>query len=298
MKRFGAGIPASPSSVPAYTGAAGQTLVLQDDLSRYASKTQMGAVTPSPALSSPYFSPEPSPSTDGQPVDTGGSLIAGIGGSTQSYRFSYSGANQESHNLVTLNVPTQPDNCSVYITHKARVILASSFGANPLNVKWLEAVHNDASTGQRTQWNTRFGTGGYTPPVNETWEIIDTGGEVGTCSAQPVAPWPSDVFDGNVHDFAYAYQPNTAPGARDGFQRMWVDGTKVLDRSAATIDVTPSGGAKVWCTGAEVDALDDRSSGAGIAFIRFGAVQTAASATPAWTYDVGGTVTWWTEARK
>lgn len=290
-----AGLPAGGAGVPAYTGAIGQTLVMQDPFTQYTSIASMGAF---PAVySNPYFAPQPSPVTDGNPVDSGASLITGFDGTGHAYRMSYSGANQESHNLVTLGIGTQPDNKSVYITHQARVTKSGSFGSTALNVKWLEGVHNDASSGQRTQWNTRFGTDGYSPPVPETWEVIDTGGEIDSCGAQPVAPWPTDVFDGNVHNFAYAYQPNSAPGARDGFQRMWVDGTKVLDVSAATIGVTPSGGAKVWCTVNNVDRLDDRASGAGIAFLRFGAVQTVSvGSTPAWTLDIDN-VTWWLEAR-
>ena len=42
---------------------------------------------------------------------------------------------------------------------------------------------------------------------------------------------------------------------------MWVDGTKIVDVSAAAAGVTPSGGTKVWCTMAEVAQLDTYQTG-------------------------------------
>jgi hypothetical protein len=68
---------------------------------------------------------------------------------------------------------------------------------------------------------------------------------------------------------------------------MWIDGTKVIDVSAATIGVTPPGGEKPWCLADDVDAL---AINEGVVNLRFGGPQTTNP--PDWTYDVDDLV-WW-----
>jgi hypothetical protein len=48
----------------------------------------------------------------------------------------------------------------------------------------------------------------------------------------------------------------------DGYTKVWIDGTKMIDISAAAIGVTPSGGSKVWCTAAEVALVQTQGCGA------------------------------------
>jgi hypothetical protein len=71
-----------------------------------------------------------------------------------------------------------------------------------------------------------------------------------------VGPYWNQVNNNQWHRVTYVYQPASAPGATDGVARMWIDGTKIVDVSAAAAGITPPGGTKVWCTLAEVATLD------------------------------------------
>jgi hypothetical protein len=75
---------------------------------------------------------------------------------------------------------------------------------------------------------------------------------------QPVAPWWEDLADGAWHRFTHRRKPNTtggSPSSRDGYELVWIDGTLIVGIHVDLIDVTPSGGDKVWCTAADVDRI-------------------------------------------
>jgi len=78
---------------------------------------------------------------------------------------------------------------------------------------------------------------------------------------QPVGPYWNQLNNNQWHRATYLLQPASSPGATDGVARMWVDGTKIVDISAAAAGVTPPGGTKVWCTMAEVAQLDTYQTG-------------------------------------
>jgi hypothetical protein len=186
---------------------------------------------------------------------------------------------------MTMNTAQQPTLATHYLSYWARVSANGSV-SRPLAVKWFEIWHQKTD---RMQWNTHDHlpwTGGSS--TRTYWQVYDQGHATSQQAAQPVGPYFGDLAnDGQWHRFTYAYRPQSASGARDGFARMWVDGTKVIDISAATINVTPPGGSKPWCLADDVDkiAVND-----GIEYARWGSTQTTSS--PAWTYDIDDFV-WW-----
>ena len=281
----------SPSAAPTpqdgepVFDATTQTMILQDDMERYPDIVSMGAVSVWNTI--PRIAPNPAPVMTSQPVSTQNNqlITPGRGGTGKALRMLYDGSYQGSSKFETINTPKTPDLATHYMQYYGRVTFAQPFSGS-LAVKWFLGWHSYTST--RVEWNTRYPSSAYSGiDHNATiWQVVDQA-DAQTNGDQPVGPYPLKVFDGQWHRFTYSYRPNTSKGSRDGFARMWVDGTKIVDVSAAACGTTPSGGTHAWCTLADVDNID---AGDGIRQIDWGWTQT--TETPAWTYDVDD-VKWW-----
>ncbi len=264
-----------PSSEPTFD-ATKDTMVFSDDMDEYTSVANMQAYT-GPAMSWKNIFVATLNNTQRL-------IKPGHGGTGQALREVYSGADQETHTWDLINMPTLPDTTTHFFQYWARVTVASPLGRTVLAFKWFMAFHRD---GNRVQWNTHD----HLPcaaiaPSSFVWQVYDAGGGT-TCQAnQPVGPYPAAVFDGQWHRFTYEYRPNTAPGSRDGIARMWVDGTKLIDVSAAAVGITPAGGYKSWCQWDDVDGLSTE----GIDLIRWAGNLT--TVTPPFTVDMDD-FRWW-----
>ena len=163
--------------------------------------------------------------------------------------------------------------------------LVSHRGPGP-NVKWFLVFHADRSG--RIQWNTnapRCFVGGHEP----VWQVFNNSGDTGCQGNQPVGPYLTEgVADNQWHRFTYMYKANSAPGARDGIARMWIDGTKIIDVSISAVGITPPGGVKTW---SELDDLDGIEDADGTSKLTWGSIQTQ-HATPPWNLDIDD-FTWW-----
>jgi hypothetical protein len=127
------------------------------------------------------------------------------------------------------------------------------YGSTAVGMKWVEFwnVGNSA----RTQFSVTAGNS-TTGPL---WHVNPA--SRGPVGYQPVGPYWNQVNNNQWHRVTYVYQPASSPGATDGVARMWIDGTKIVDVSAAAAGITPPGGTKVWCTLAEVATLDVAQTG-------------------------------------
>jgi hypothetical protein len=86
---------------------------------------------------------------------------------------------------------------------------------------------------------------------------------------QPIGPYPNSLFDDAWHHMTILLKPNTTAtddgsgvaygsvqaSSRDGRCAVWVDGTKIIDVSQATVGITPTGGTHPWCTQTDVDTI-------------------------------------------
>ena len=136
------------------------------------------------------------------------------------------------------------------------------YGSNDKGMKWLELWA--LPTGET---RSQFGVTGGDATRGPLWHINPAGcGLPNDCvlGLQPVGPYWNQVNNNEWHRVTYLYQP--ASGTNDGIARMWMDGTKIVDVSAASAGTTPPGGTKVWCTMSEVGLL----SGADIGHIHLG----------------------------
>jgi hypothetical protein len=271
---------APPSSEPVYDPAV-YTMAYQDNMDSYTSVDAMGAT----GQSQPLISPNPSPQTTSSAVDKSrNSLITGRDGTGKALRLTYSGANQASATFLTWNMPSTPTLATHYFQYWARVTFATQFSGT-LAVKWFEAWHVKTD---RVQWNTHdhlpcpvsTGHGTY-------WQVYDQSRETTCQGNQPVGPYFNDITDGQWHRFTYEYRPNTSAGSRDGVARMWIDGVKIIDISAAAVGVTPPGGDKPWC---QWDDVDNLAVNDGMFNQFWGSTQT--TSTPSWTYDIDD-YKWW-----
>lgn len=94
-------------------------------------------------------------------------------------------------------------------------------------------------------------------------------GLVGEIGHQPIGPYPYDSYFTDptvVHRFTALWKPNTVynyPNAssRDGRAAIWIDGKKIVDISQATVNVTPLGGTKPWCTQLDEDTINSYNIG-------------------------------------
>jgi hypothetical protein len=267
-----------PSGEPVYSPGE-STLIYQDNMDEYSNVVAMGAATGS---TTPRISPHPSPVTNSEPVKSGSQLVTGRDGTGKALRLAYSGANQEEQQFITLNMPNTSDLTTHYLQYWGRVSTSATSSVIP--VKWFELWHKSGR--DRIQFNTHDPlpcTGSY----RTYWQVYDQSRETTCQGNQPLGPYFSNIADGQWHRFTYSYRPNSSTGARDGLARMWVDGVKIIDISAATIGVTPPGGTKPWCLADDVDALAVND---GIHELWWGSTQTLTSA--AWTYDIDD-LTWW-----
>ncbi len=127
------------------------------------------------------------------------------------------------------------------------------YGATDKGMKWVEFWNLNGNA--RTQFSVTAGNA-QTGPL---WHVNPS--SRGEFAFQPVGPYWNQLNDNQWHRVTYIYQPASSAGASDGVARMWVDGTKIVDLSAAAAGITPPGGAKVWCTLSEVTQLDTAAVG-------------------------------------
>ena len=269
--------------------AATQTMILDDNMEAYTDVASMG--DPSVVGTYPRIVPNPSHAVTPDDVDPTKNIIItpGRGGTGQALRLFFSGAYQDSSKWVTMNIPVTPDLATHYMQYWGRVTLSAPLPPDvALAVKWFMGWNKHTDPLTRVEWNTRYPSIDYSglDPNPTVWQVIN-GNESNTNGDQPVGPHPADVWDGQWHRFTYSYRSNTSAGSRDGFARMWVDGTKIIDVSLATAGVTPPGGIHQWCSLIDVDNL---VAADGIDHIDWGWTQT--TDTPAWTYDIDD-VKWW-----
>jgi trimeric autotransporter adhesin len=263
----------TPVGEPAYNSTTG-VLMYKDAMDEYTTPHDMWIST-STAIS---FKQAPF----GEEVDSL-TLITGRGDAGKALRMIYNGHYQDSKNWDLVNAPQLPDTTTHYYSYYARVTVAGAMPIGGMPVKWFMAWH---PTGNRVEWDTHdYLPCNIYPAAHTIWQVYDNGPT--SCQGnQPIGPYPDDVFDGQWHRYTYQYRPNTAAGSRDGVARMWLDGAKVIDISAAACGTTPAGGYKTWCGVDDVDALNT----VGVAYLRFGGPLT--KDTPPFTIDIDDFV-WW-----
>jgi len=284
-----AGITIGGGGFPEPDIVTGKTVFFQDDFSTYTTATALGDFPSVWSSTDKYMAPQPSPITTSQPVDTANDSVISPGwtAGTKALQMLYDGADQTSRDFVLIrpDASTTPNNKTYYVQFYARVTLDPGWNlaTDQLCVKFCELWPADGGN-DRAQTNTRYGTGGYSPPVPVTFEILAGGGEVDNCAAQPVTPWPYVLFDGSWFRYTIQYTPPSSDGASDGIMLAWANGTNILNLSLATVGVTPSGGAKAWCTLPEVQTLNAN----GLAFVLFGGPQTTPVPNPtsSWAFAV------------
>jgi hypothetical protein len=269
------------SDEPVYN-AGSNTLVWSNDMDAYTDATAMGAT---PIGSAPRILPLPSPAADSNPVDASRNQIItpGRGGGGKCIRLLFTGVSQSSSTYLTINTTDPPTNALNHFQWWGRINIPNL--VNTLAVKWFQAWH--ASVG-RMQFNLHDAAPGAPFGGHQNyWQVYDNSVLTTSQGDQPVGPFLEDVNDNLWHRFIYQYRCNSGVGARDGVARAWIDGTKIIDISNATIGVTPPGGGKVWCNADDVDAFRVND---GITSVRWGEPQTTDS--DPWTLDIDD-FKWW-----
>jgi len=163
---------------------------------------------------------------------------------------------------------TNPENTKWYTPASAAIVVqywfrisknggpggSPGYGHTAVGMKWVEFWRLGESD------RTQFGPTAGNATTGPLWSL-HSGGSGLIMGYQPVGPYWNQVNDAQWHRATYLLQPASASGATDGVARMWLDGTKIVDVSAAAAGITPPGGTKVWCTLAEVAQLDTYQTG-------------------------------------
>ena len=236
-------------------------------------------------------------STNGGPgVDNGVQIVPGRSGNGVS--FHYDGISQESHGVVTTNgsVPVVGQK-TVFVQYWAKwtpdagySLTTKDAGGNwsaIVQIKNIMLWHGN----NRLQFNTHSHSG-TCPIYGPSYTMIAANDvqQIGCESDSPAGPYFGQYADGQWHRWTIQFKPNSAPGARDGIARLWIDGqlTNNLERSAC--GVKPTGGWKPWCDVTELDGLNSTSTGVGV--VEWGGPRTDASGI---TFSIAiDDFKWWT----
>lgn len=274
-----------PFLVPIYSGAAGQTLLYQTDMSSVAGLTMTDLWNAH--NSAPCIAPSDASFSAPENLMT---VVAG-GGPTGNaiLRISYSGVAQEGNALRTWGIPTSLASVARFAKVTARMHMSSAL-SDSMGVKFFQFWHTTGN--DRIQWHFTF-QGPCVSGANLTYWQIEDNSLTSTCqSAQPLGPFFVDMADNAWHEFSFAYLPCTSTGV-GGYAMAWYGSQLMTACHVAKLNVTPTNGLKVWCVQDNLDklavneGLSDRNA--------FGGVQT--TDTPAWTYDLAAYETWTGSAR-
>lgn len=270
------------------------------DMAAYADITAMG----SDGASTFHVVPVPSPVTTSSGPNTSETILTSPGrlGSGKVPHMMWPGSDQQSATFETYPEDfgnTIPDGSTHFFQFYARMTLGGTGLFVPaghtmgVNVKFCEPWWHHNTTGGRTQFNTRYAIGTNPDTAPAVWELLDSN-EVNEDSQQPVGPRPASLWDGNWHRFTAAIRPGSST---DKYQRLWIDGTKVLACEQALIGVTPPGGVKPWCTASEFARLTENDT---VSKYLFGSVQTNnpdhSQDTNPWTMNVDNILWRWRSA--
>lgn len=296
---------------PVYTGS---NLVFAGDATdeHYATVAAAGA---NPLGTTKRFAPYPSQVVDGEaggPLDTERSLYGEtpFAGGKAVVNFYPTSASQHGPAWVVLN---GGDHLATKTHYFRGYITAAGTCTGTISVKWAQVALTGEGGGAYPQWNTHDlapYTGTITGDPHTIWQVYNNGYEdnVGDYptgddqGCQPIGPFFEDLFN-SWHRFTFAYKCHESAGNKNGFQRMWIDGTKVIDVSAATAGVTPTGGSKQWCTQAQVDNMHVNKVVDPVTSLWLGRTVTTLSQ-PAWfqAINIGDgdatnlqTFAWWTD---
>lgn len=242
----------SATDEPVYN-AGTSTLIYAGDPTdaAYSSATNAGALT----QNHKHMIPASSPLFDGNAVDTvRQNITTGKGGSGLALQAIYptNGAQQGPGWVLYQGGSVAAAKTSVFRC-QIKMDVASSL-TGEFAVKFMRLMTQGQSGGSAPQWSTHNHlpwTGGVHPTYWQVYQNSYT--DSGTYpngsdqATQPVGPYFNDLLgDGLWHRFTFAWRAHSAVGVYDGFQRMWIDGVKVLDCSNAAVGVTPAGGEKQW----------------------------------------------------
>jgi hypothetical protein len=237
-------------------------------------------------------------------------LVTGRGGAGQALRGSIHADPNHTQQSVTWLSPWTPNGLSY--SGRAVVIqfwFRASPGGSPgsYGTKWMEAWFSSGAA-QRIQWG--MDRGSNTRPL---WSVAlgsNPGGTVNR-TPQPTGPWWDQLNDGQWHratqlvvlntSSTYSHTGGTSSASetysgtssRDGRVALWIDGTKVVDYSQATVGITPPGGTGVWCRQGDVDMIPGQSgsnSAGNITYIKFPDVFNGSPV--AWTMDHDDLAIW------
>jgi len=244
--------PPPPGGEPVFDVLAGDLMILGVDMDAYTSPAQMDAI-PGPSIHGFYDALSPCCYFV---------IAPGHAGSLKAIRLVYDSGPQR--NLWKTN----PENSNWYAPANAPIVLqywfrisknggpggSPGYGSTAVGMKWVEFWRMGQSD------RTQFGPTAGNATTGPLWSL-HSGGSSLIMGYQPVGPYWNQLNNNQWHRATYLLQPASSPGATDGVARMWVDGTKIVDISAAAAGVTPPGGTKVWCTMAEVAQLDTYQTG-------------------------------------
>ena len=248
-------IVATPPSTgePVFDVLAGNVMILDINMDSYISPAQMDAI-PGPSIHGFFDADFPNNYFVINPGRAGSSKAIRLVYTQGAERFLWKTNPEDNSNWYPIA------NAPIVVQYWFRVSKnggpggGPGYGSTAVGMKWVEFWR----VGQSDR--TQFGPTAGNATTGPLWSL-HSGGSALIMGYQPVGPYWNQLNDNQWHRATYLLQPASSPGATDGVARMWVDGTKIVDVSAAAAGVTPSGGTKVWCTMTEVSQLDTFKTG-------------------------------------
>jgi len=232
---------------PVFDPGAGQSMVLEDVMDQY---TTPEAMDVGPPRSFHPVSPTPAHYAV---------IVPGRGGAGKGLSLIYDASNQDLPWWLPPDGRWYPDSTLPFVIQYWFRISKNGgpggspgFGSTANGMKWFEFwVHLPSGLDDRSQLGVTLGD----PTTGPLWHM-HAAQSAELVGFQPLGPYWNDVNNNQWHRVTYLYQPNSTAGGTDGIARMWIDGTKIVDVSAAAAGVVPTGGTHSWCSTAEVGQLD------------------------------------------
>lgn len=299
----------TPTGPPTYNSL-NNTLIFAGDASIARMNGTLADSGATPA-NGPVFVPSPSPAFNGPAVDpTTCAIVTGKGGVGKALRAIYVEQNVQTGGLwAVVDMGTVAANKTNY--WRAQIRFGGTI-TEEIAVKFAHFNLNNIPGGGQPQWSTH-NANPYTATNQGKltyWQFIESAytDDVGTYpdgddqGTQPVGPFMEDLFDGEWHEFVWAYKTHSV-GVKDGLARMWIDGTKIIDVSQEAVGVTPEGGFKQWCNQAMVDSIHTNIGTDAYYGPWFGGTQSTLN-TPDWHMELNvgdgdpnnlDTFAWWTD---
>jgi hypothetical protein len=207
-------------------------------------------------------------------------------------RNAYSGVGGDAHdwNFVGFDGIAATAGHALYATFWERITFSSPIGLGT-NLVWKHLMLvNSIGLPERAQfpcgYQSPYGT--FLTGHSNMWSFMPSNNDLATPHCQQeFGPFPYNV-QSTWFRVTFAYRTHTSSNVEDGFGRLWINGTLLVDCEQALVGVTNTGRVDPWCTQVDIDHIYVNNA---IPQLTWGSDDVYGEAGP-WTQDIDDLQIW------